>query len=157
MSLCQYRFFFFPKKYDLSFDPGLESSFYTQWKWGEGGLTGNWSFRLHVSVIFVTKILISGKFPLSVIYFKPPTHKITHTLLCDHFFFLFIYLFIFKDADRGERMFESGAVPSQDGAGRGADGEGLAAAPHEEPQIQHQLGSAPSSQRASRSAHADCS
>lgn len=43
-------------------------------------------------------------------------------------------------------MFKSGAVPSQDGAGRGSDGEGLAAAPHEEPQTQHQLGSAPSSQ-----------
>lgn len=36
-------------------------------------------------------------------------------------------------------MFESGAVPSQDGARRGSDGEGLAAAPHEDPQSQHQL------------------
>lgn len=36
-------------------------------------------------------------------------------------------------------MLESGAVPSQDGAGRGPDGEGLAAAPDEEPQSQHQL------------------
>ena len=36
-------------------------------------------------------------------------------------------------------MLESGAVPSQDGAGRGSDGEGLAAAPHEEPQSQRQL------------------
>lgn len=36
-------------------------------------------------------------------------------------------------------MFEGGALPSQDGSGRGSDGEGLAAAPHEEPQSQHQL------------------
>ena len=36
-------------------------------------------------------------------------------------------------------MFEGGALPSQAGTGRGSDGEGLAAAPHEEPQSQHQL------------------
>lgn len=36
-------------------------------------------------------------------------------------------------------MFKSGAVANQDGAGRGSDGEGLAAAPHEEPQSQQQL------------------
>lgn len=36
-------------------------------------------------------------------------------------------------------MFESGAVPSQDGAGGGSDGEGLAAAPHEEPESEQQL------------------
>lgn len=36
-------------------------------------------------------------------------------------------------------MSENGAVAGQDGAGRGSDGEGLAAAPHEEPQSQHQL------------------
>lgn len=36
-------------------------------------------------------------------------------------------------------MFETGAVPSQDGAGRGPDGEGLAAAPHEGSQSEHQL------------------
>lgn len=36
-------------------------------------------------------------------------------------------------------MPESGAVPSQDGAGRGPDGEGLAAAPDEKPESQHQL------------------
>lgn len=36
-------------------------------------------------------------------------------------------------------MLESGAVPSQDGAGRGPDGEGLAAAPDEKPESQHQL------------------
>lgn len=36
-------------------------------------------------------------------------------------------------------MFETGAVPSQDGAGRGPDGEGLAAAPHEDSQSEHQL------------------
>lgn len=38
----------------------------------------------------------------------------------------------FSDAGGGERMFETGAVPSQDGTGRGPDGEGLAAAPHED-------------------------
>lgn len=47
--------------------------------------------------------------------------------------------FFIPDADGGERMFESGIVQSQDGAGRGSDGEGLAAASHEEPQSQHQL------------------
>lgn len=36
-------------------------------------------------------------------------------------------------------MLESGAIPSQDGAGRGPDGEGLAAAPDEKPESQHQL------------------
>ena len=36
-------------------------------------------------------------------------------------------------------MFESGAVPSQDGAGGGSDGEGLAPAPHEEPESEQQL------------------
>lgn len=36
-------------------------------------------------------------------------------------------------------MFETGAVPSQDGTGRGPDGEGLAAAPHEDSQSEHQL------------------
>lgn len=36
-------------------------------------------------------------------------------------------------------MFETGAVPSQNGAGRGPDGEGLAAAPHKESQSEHQL------------------
>lgn len=36
-------------------------------------------------------------------------------------------------------MSETGAVPSQDGAGRGPDGEGLAAAPHEDSQSEHQL------------------
>lgn len=45
----------------------------------------------------------------------------------------------FSDAGGGERMFETGAVPSQDGAGRGPDGEGLAAAPHEDSQSEHQL------------------
>lgn len=40
---------------------------------------------------------------------------------------------LFADAGGGERMFENGAVQSQDGAGWGSDGEGLAAAPHEEP------------------------
>lgn len=39
-------------------------------------------------------------------------------------------------------MFETGAVPSQDGAGGGPDGEGLAAAPHEDSQSEHQLNSA---------------
>lgn len=39
-------------------------------------------------------------------------------------------------------MFETGAVPSQDGASRGPDGEGLAAAPHEDSQSEHQLNSA---------------
>lgn len=47
-------------------------------------------------------------------------------------------------------MLETGAVSSQDGAGRGSDGEGLAAAPDEEPESQHQLDpavfSSPSSQ-----------
>lgn len=36
-------------------------------------------------------------------------------------------------------MFEAGAVPSKDGAGRGSDGEGLAGPSHEEPQSQQQL------------------
>ena len=36
-------------------------------------------------------------------------------------------------------MFENGAVQSQDGAGRGTDGEGLPAPPDEEPQSDHQL------------------
>lgn len=36
-------------------------------------------------------------------------------------------------------MLETGAVSRQDGAGRGSDGEGLAAAPDEEPESQHQL------------------
>lgn len=45
----------------------------------------------------------------------------------------------FVAAGGGERMLESGAVPSQDGAGRGPDGEGLAAAPDEKPESQHQL------------------
>lgn len=36
-------------------------------------------------------------------------------------------------------MFETGAVPSQDGAGRGPDGEGLAAAPHEDSESDHRL------------------
>lgn len=36
-------------------------------------------------------------------------------------------------------MFEAGAVPGQDGSGRSPDGEGLAAAPHEESQSEHQL------------------
>lgn len=45
----------------------------------------------------------------------------------------------FTDAGGGERMFETGAVKSQDGAGRGSDGKGLAPAPLEEPQSEHQL------------------
>lgn len=45
----------------------------------------------------------------------------------------------FSDAGGGEWMFETGAVPSQDGAGRSPDGEGLAAAPHEDSQSEHQL------------------
>lgn len=52
---------------------------------------------------------------------------------------------LFTDADRGERLLESGAVPSQDGAGGGSDGERFSAAPHEEPESQPQLGPAPSS------------
>lgn len=36
-------------------------------------------------------------------------------------------------------MFETGAVPSQDGAGGGPDGEGLAAAPHEDSPSAHRL------------------
>lgn len=40
-------------------------------------------------------------------------------------------------------MLEGGTVPSQDGAGRGPDGEGLAAAPDEKPESQHQLEAAP--------------
>lgn len=36
-------------------------------------------------------------------------------------------------------MLETGAVSRQDGVGRGSDGEGLAAAPDEEPESQHQL------------------
>lgn len=36
-------------------------------------------------------------------------------------------------------MFKGGAVPSKDGAGRGSDGEGLAAPPAKEPQSQQQL------------------
>lgn len=43
------------------------------------------------------------------------------------------------DAAGGERMPEGGAVQSQDGAGRGSDGERLAASPHEEPKDEHQL------------------
>lgn len=46
---------------------------------------------------------------------------------------------LFVGAGGGERMLETGAVSSQDGAGRGSDGEGLAAAPDEEPESQHQL------------------
>lgn len=50
-----------------------------------------------------------------------------------------LFDFAFSDAGGGERMFETGAVPSQNGTGRGPDGEGLAAAPHEESQSEHQL------------------
>lgn len=46
---------------------------------------------------------------------------------------------LFVGAGGGERMPETGAVSRQDGAGRGSDGEGLAAAPDEEPESQHQL------------------
>lgn len=47
--------------------------------------------------------------------------------------------FLFPDVDGGERLSEGGAVPNQDGVSWGTDGEGLAAAPDEEPQSQHQL------------------
>ncbi len=76
---------------------------------------------------------------------SPPKQADTHWLL------LVTSLHLFTDAGGGKRMFESGAVPSQDGAGWGSDGEGLAAAPHEEPQSQHQLDPALSSRPASRS------
>lgn len=54
-----------------------------------------------------------------------------------------LVVYAFSDAGGGERMFETGAVPSQNGAGRGPDGEGLAAAPHEESESEHQLDPAP--------------
>lgn len=46
---------------------------------------------------------------------------------------------LFVGAGGRERMLETGAVSRQDGAGRGSDGEGLAAASDEEPESQHQL------------------